>query len=48
MIWKFLWSWVSWGNLKEEVGRGVFCVVGKVLMCVMFGRVRGFLWGEGV
>lgn len=46
-IWEFLRSWVSWRNLKEEAGSGVFCVVSKDLMCVMPGGVRGFLCGEG-
>lgn len=47
MTWKFLYSWVSWRNWKEEARGGVSCVVGKDLMCVTPGGVRSFLWGEG-
>lgn len=47
VIWKFLWSWVSRRNLKEETGRGVPYAVGKDLVCEMPGRIWGFLCAEG-
>lgn len=47
MIWKFLWSWVSRRNLKEEARNGVPYAVGKDLVCEMPGRIWGFLCAEG-